>query len=77
MELNWINKLIAVLSGLMVIAAALVLANWVFRFQGVMAIGTLFRDYSPWGVLGVFAILVFAGFYLANAGFSIIKSGMR
>jgi len=77
MELNWVNKLIAVLVGLMVIAASLMLAGWFVRFQGVMTIDRLFSEYNPIGVLGVFAILIFGGFYLLNAGFGIIKSGMK
>ncbi|MFH1224424.1 MAG: hypothetical protein V1676_01340 [Candidatus Diapherotrites archaeon] len=77
MELNWINSAIVLLIGVLAFALSLGLAGWLAQFQGVFTIDRLFSQYSVWGVLGVVAILVFGGFYLARAGFEAMKGAAK
>jgi len=77
LNLNRINAAIIVLIGLGALALSMVLLSWFVQFQSVFLQDDAFSNYSILGLLGVVAVLVFGGFYLARIGFEAIKGAVK
>ncbi|MBU0662191.1 MAG: hypothetical protein ABH854_05840 [Candidatus Diapherotrites archaeon] len=77
LNLNWINTAIIVLIGAGALALSLVLLSWFVQFQSVFLQDDAFSQYSILGLLGVVAVLIFGGFYLARAGFEVLKGAVK
>jgi hypothetical protein len=70
---SWLNKFILLIAGTTAVLASFILIAWAFQFQSVFGIDRLFAEYNPWGIFGVFLILVFGSAYFLKGGVTIIK----
>jgi len=74
MNLQWINKFFYVALALSIFLFAVFLLAMFARFQEILLIPGLLAEYNPFGVLGIFAVLIFGGFYLAKIGTTLLRN---
>lgn len=77
MNLQWINKFLYVFVALGIFLFGFLLLGMLVSFQEILLLPDLLTDYNPFGILGIFAILIFGGFYLARIGFTLLKNSFR
>ncbi len=77
MNLQWINKFLYVFVALGIFLFGFLLIGMFVSFQEILLLPDLLTDYNPFGILGIFAVLIFGGFYLGKIGFTLLRNFFR